>query len=317
MAVYADLSDSALAFNMRCIYPNGKAAYACRINAIRISMKRSSPNKKPLIITAVAAALLLILVIAGSASGRAGFLGNTVGRIFSPIQRAASSVTGAVGGFFSNIFSKSDADEENERLNSELALMKRSLAELEELRRENERLRGLLAFAESAGIESGVTARIIGLPSSVYFRVYTLNVGSSKGVDINMPVVNADGLVGIVSDVGSNWCKVTAVTDSSVSVPVMVERTRDTCIAHGVLNAAGDANRMELLYLPADRSDIVPGDILITSGIGGVYPKGIRLGTVTEVMTGKAGGISAYVAPLADFAHLEELMIVTAGGGEG
>ena len=61
----------------------------------------------------------------------------------------------------------------------------------------------------------------------------------------------------------------------------------------------------------------MPGDVLITSGIGGIYPKGIRLGTVTEVMTGEKSSIDAYIAPSVDFAHLEELMIVTGGGENG
>lgn len=280
-------------------------------------MRRNAPNKKPIIITAVAALLLLALVIIGASASRANFFENAVGSVLAPIQRVAASVSDAVGGFFRNLFNTTDADLENAKLKSELALKNRSLVEMEELRRENERLRELLGFAQSAGIEKGVTARVIGRPKDVYFRTFTLGAGSSSGVDLNMPVVCAEGLVGIVTEVGSGWCKVTAIVDSTVAVPVMVERTRDTCIAHGVLNASGDENRMELHYLPADRRDLVPGDVLITSGIGGVYPKGIRLGTVTEVMTGDKSSINAYIAPSADFAHLEELLIVTGGGENG
>lgn len=279
-------------------------------------MRRNAANKKPLIITAAAAALLLLLVLLGR-GGRAGFVGNAAGTVLAPIQKAASAVTGAVGGFFRNLFNTTDADIENAKLKSELALKNRSLMELEELKKENERLRALLDFSSSAGIESFVTARVVGRSPGVYFRVFTLDAGRAKGVDVNMPVVCPEGLVGIVTEVGSGWCKVTAVADSSVSVPVMVERTRDTCIARGVLNASGDENRMELHYLPADRSDLVPGDALITSGIGGVYPKGLRLGVVTEVMTGEKSGVNAYIAPSADFAHLEELMIITRGGENG
>ncbi|MBR5947974.1 MAG: rod shape-determining protein MreC [Clostridia bacterium] len=280
-------------------------------------MRRSAPNKKPIIITIAAAALLLVLVLIGAGASRANFFENTLGSVLAPVQSAATSVSNAVGGFFRNIFNTTDADAENAKLKSELALKNRSLVEMEELRKENERLRELLGFAESAGIENGVTARVIGRPSGVYFRMFTLGAGSSSGVDINMPVVCAEGLVGIVTEVGSNWCKVTAVVDSTVAVPVIVERTRDTCIAHGVLNPSGNENRMELHYLPADRRDLVPGDVLITSGIGGVYPKGIRLGTVTEVMTGENSSIDAYIAPSVDFAHIEELLIVTGGGGNG
>lgn len=277
-------------------------------------MKRRTQNKKTLLITIAAAVVLSVLVLVGVGSRRAGFFENTVGSVLAPIQNAASSVSGAIGGFFSNLFNTTDTDAENARLKSELALKNSSLIEMEELRRENERLRALLDYAGSIGVEDGVTARVIGRSTGVYFRVFTVNVGSSGGVDVNMPVICSGGLVGIVSEVGSSWCKVTTIVDSTVAVPVMVERTRDTCIAHGVLNSVNNENRMELYYLPADRTELVPGDALITSGIGGVYPKGIRLGSVTEVMTGEKSNINAYVAPSVDFAHIEEVMILTGGG---
>lgn len=282
-----------------------------------IAMRRSASNKKTLIITALSAALLLALVILSAGAKRANFFENAAGAVLTPVQRVASSVSGAISGFFRNLFNTTDADIENARLRSELALKDRSLIEMDELRRENERLRELLGFAQSAGIEQGVTARVIGRSSEIHYRTFTLDAGSSSGIDLNMPVICAEGLVGIVSEVGSGWCKVTAVVDPTAVVPVMVERTRDTCMAHGVLNASGDKNRMELYYLPADRSDLVPGDVLITSGIGGTYPKGIRLGTVTEVMTSEKSSINAYLSPFVDFAHLEELMVVTRGGETG
>lgn len=280
-------------------------------------MRRSTPNKKPLIITLIAAVLLIALVLIGAGSKRASFIENSIGAVFAPIQKTAASVSGAIAGFFRNLFDATDADAENAKLKNELASQKRSLIELEELRKENERLRALLDFAKTSGIDQGVTARVIGRSSGVYFRMFTLDAGSSRGVDVNMPVVCSTGLVGVVSEVGSNWCKVTVVVDPTVAVPVMVERTRDTCMAHGVLNASGNENRMELYYLPSDRSDLVPGDTLITSGIGGVFPKGVRVGTVSEVMTGENSAINAYIVPSVDFAHLEELMIVTGGGEEG
>ncbi len=85
----------------------------------------------------------------------------------------------------------------------------------------------------------------------------------------------------------------------------------------GMLDAASSSNSMELYYLPSDRTDLIPGDIVLTSGIGGVYPKGIRVGTVTEVMTSSGSGVNAIVTPYADFLHLEEVMVITGGSGEG
>lgn len=130
-----------------------------------------------------------------------------------------------------------------------------------------------------------------------------------------MPVICADGLVGRVTEVGATWSKVTAMIDAETSVPVMVERTRDNCMVRGVLNTVDSEAGMELYYLPRDRTDLVPGDTVITSGIGGIYPKGIKIGSVREVLTSD-GEANAIISPSVDFVHIEEVFIIT-GNGEG
>ena len=155
-----------------------------------------------------------------------------------------------------------------------------------------------------------MTARSTG----VWFRSFTINAGRNRGIDVDMPVINANGLVGIVSEVGATWSKVTAIIDSDMSIPIMVERTRDGCMLRGVLDTASAVQKMELYYLPSDRTDLIPGDVVLTSGIGGVYPKGIRVGAVSEVMTSSGSGVNAIVTPAVDFLHLEEVMVITGGG---
>jgi len=130
-----------------------------------------------------------------------------------------------------------------------------------------------------------------------------------------MPVICADGLVGRVTEVGATWSKVTAVLDAETSVPVMVERTRDNCMVRGVLNTVDSEAGMELYYLPRDRTDLVPGDTVITSGIGGIYPKGIKIGSVREVLTSD-GEANAIISPSVDFVHIEEVFIIDRGTGK-
>ncbi len=130
-----------------------------------------------------------------------------------------------------------------------------------------------------------------------------------------MPVICADGLVGRVTEVGATWSKVTAVIDAETSVPVMVERTRDNCMDRGVLNTVDSEAGMELYYLPRDRTELVTGGTVITSGIGGIYPKGINIGSVREVLTAD-GEANAIISPSVDFVHIEEVFIIT-GNGEG
>ena len=148
----------------------------------------------------------------------------------------------------------------------------------------------------------------------VWFRTLTLNAGTNKGVDVDMAVICSDGLVGRVTEVGYDWCKVTSIIDSSSTVPILVERTRDNCMARGILDGSSDEAVMELYYLPTDRTNLTPGDTVVTSGMGGIYPKGLIVGTVKEVMIG--GEVSAIITPSVDFMHLEEVAVILGEGAE-
>ena len=123
-------------------------------------------------------------------------------------------------------------------------------------------------------------------------------------------MVNSKGLVGRVSSVSANTCKVTSIIDSTSDVSVMVERTRDYGFARGILNV-DEKEKLELYYLPSGY-DLVPGDNILTSGIGGIFPKGIAIGTVTEVSRANEDteDRNAIIQPAVDFLRLEEVMIV-------
>ena len=280
-------------------------------------MKKTFSNK-PIIIMAAAVVLLLVLAFFSAGSRTIPWLENAVGVVSRPVQTAAYKVSNSVSGFFKNLFNKTDADLENARLKQELAQYEQAKLDLEELRKENERLRSMLNYSGSLGSFELVTARVIGKSNGVWFDEITLNVGRSRGIEPGMPVISGDGLVGKVTDVGANWCKVTAIIDSTVTAAAAVERTRDNCMVRGVFSASKPSGELELYYLPTGLTDLVPGDVIMTSGIGGIYPKGIKIGTVKEVMLDTdTSGTNALVTPSVDFLHLEEVMIITGTGGEG
>lgn len=267
---------------------------------------------------AAAVVLLLVLAFFSAGSRTIPWLENAVGVVARPVQTAAYKVSNSVSGFFKNLFNKTDADLENARLKQELAQYEQAKLDLEELRKENERLRSMLNYSGSLGSFELVTARVIGKSNGVWFDEITLNVGRSRGIEPGMPVISGDGLVGKVTDVGANWCKVTSIIDSTVTAAAAVERTRDNCMVRGVFSASKPSGELELYYLPTGLTDLVPGDVIMTSGIGGIYPKGIKIGTVKEVMLDTdTSGTNALVTPSVDFLHLEEVMIITGTGGEG
>lgn len=266
----------------------------------------------------IAVVLLLVLAFFSAGSRTIPWLENAVGTVARPVQTIASKVSNGIAGFFSNIFNSTDADLEIAKYRQELAMYEQMKLDYTEMQKENERLRGMLDYADSIGVSQYVTGRVIGKSNGVWFDMITINIGRKQGVEPGMPVMCGDGLVGKVTDVGSDWSKVTAIIDSSVNVAVTVERTRDNCMVRGVFTTNNAKSSLELYYLPTDLTDLVPGDIIMTSGLGGIYPKGIRVGTVEEVMQDTdTSGISAVVTPSVDFLHLEEVMVITGIGGEG
>lgn len=255
-------------------------------------------------------AVLAILIAVTYDRVQVTFIEDAVNSVLSPIQSFSVKASNSIIDFFERVFSSTDLDKENEQLKVQLAQYEIIENELNTLREENERLKGLLNYTEITQNYTYVTARVIGKSQGVWFSEFTVNAGRNDGVMENQAVVNSKGLVGRVSSVSANTCKVTSIIDSTSDVSVMVERTRDYGFARGILNV--DKNeKLELYYLPSGY-DLVPGDNILTSGIGGIFPKGIAIGTVTEVSRANEDteDRNAIIQPAVDFLRLEEVMIV-------
>ena len=261
------------------------------------------------IMLAVIAALAILIAVTYDRV-QVTFIEDAVNSVLSPIQSFSVKASNSIIDFFERVFSSTDLDKENEQLKVQLAQYEIIENELNTLREENERLKGLLNYTDITQNYTYVTARVIGKSQGVWFSEFTVNAGRNDGVMENQAVVNSKGLVGRVSSVSANTCKVTSIIDSTSDVSVMVERTRDYGFARGILNV--DKNeRLELYYLPSGY-DLVPGDNILTSGIGGIFPKGIAIGTVTEVSRANEDteDRNAIIQPAVDFLRLEEVMIV-------
>ncbi len=269
-------------------------------------------KNKPILVTIVAVVLLIILAASTSGDRTASFFENIVGGIVKPIQSAGSSLTGGITGFFERIFSSSDADKENEQLRIKNENLERQMQSYEEMRLENERLKELLNFVTTSVDYEYVGGRVIGASTNKWFGVFTVNIGRNNGVEENMTVVNSEGVVGRVIEVGASWCKVASIIDSSTSMSVIVQRTRDNCMVRGALNEQSGDDNLFLYYL-ASNNDLVPGDAIVTSGIGENVPKGLKVGTVKEVLrtNDDSRQSNAIITPAVDFEHIEEVLIIT------
>lgn len=263
--------------------------------------------------------LVALAILAASTAGNRAAVSwaeDAVNTVAQPFQRFSVRASNAIIDFFERLFKTTDSDKENEQLKVRLAQYETMENELASLRQENERLKALLNYAGTLEDYTYVTAPIIGRSQGIWFSEFTVGAGRNQGVAEDMPVITGVGLVGRVSSVSANTCKIVGVIDATSDVSVMVERTRDYGFARGRLKAGGD-DTLELYYLPAG-SDLVPGDAIVTSGIDGVFPKGIPVGSVLEVSRAsrEQEDKNALVKPAVDFLRLEEVIILTKAAGE-
>jgi rod shape-determining protein MreC len=206
------------------------------------------------------------------------------------------------------------AEEKNLALNEEVGRLRGQLANGEETRLENERLRGLLAVRERAHGTSMQHARIIAMASTPLFRSVRIDRGTSDGVRVGSAVVNADGVVGRVAAVSSGYADVMLLVDANSSTDVLVQRTRARARVRGF---GGDqALGIQVEYL-SRTADVEPGDILITSGVGEVFPKGLRVGKVLGTET-RAFGLYQNITldPAVDVAKLEDVLVIVGAWNE-
>ena len=275
--------------------------------------------KNKLFIVLVIALVILGGLAAFTAGNRAAvtWVEDAVNTVAQPIQRFSVRASNSIIDFFERVFKTSDADRENEQLKVRIAQYEIMENELDNLRQENERLKELLNYADTVEDYERVTAPVIGRSQGIWFNQFTVGAGRNQGVEEDMAVINGTGLVGRVTSVSANTCKVTAIIDSTSDVSVIVERTRDYGFVRGLLEAGGGDDTMELYFLPMG-NDLVPGDVLVTSGADGVFPRGLSVGSVLEVSRSSedAEDRDALVSPTVDFLRLEEVVILTRGPQE-
>ena len=268
-------------------------------------------NDRPLLITIAITLALLIVMFAFSSGGKTSGAENLVGSTTNGIQSIFSGIANGVGSFFKSIFSPSDLEKENIALRAQLAQLQQQVQTMQELQAENERLKGLLSYAQNNATYSYITAKVTTKDPGYYFDTFVINAGYNDGIAVNDAVITADGLVGRVIETGGTYSKVMAIIDSRSSVSGTVERTRDNGVINGLAKSDSTDGNCEMVFLPLE-AELLPGDRVLSNGLGGVFPSGFVVGTVVEVSTSGTSttGKTVVVKPSVDFLHLEEVMIV-------
>ncbi len=195
--------------------------------------------------------------------------------------------------------------DENRELRTRLEEIEGDVALLYEFRAENERLRELLEFRQSWSL-TGVVGAVIGYDPSGWVKGIVVNKGASDGIRTGMAVVHARGVVGQVVAVSASVSRVLLISDHSSGVDAVVQGSR----ARGVVEGAG-SGMSELRYVNRE-FNVKAGELVLTSGMDGVFPKGLVIGAVTQVQTSNPGLFQTVeVRPAVDFARLEEVLVLT------
>lgn len=194
---------------------------------------------------------------------------------------------------------------QNILLQAENANMKNRLVMIEELKTENERLRRLFNFKRDLGF-SLIVAKVIAKDPSNWSSSLIIDKGKDDDIEPEMCVVTEAGLAGKILEVGSTTSKVMLINDPNSSVSSLIQRSREHGVTSGTITG-----QLRLHFLPLN-SDVKPADIIITSGLGGIYPKGLVIGKVMEVDNDMEGlSKSCIVKPAVRLASLEEVLIIS------
>ena len=268
------------------------------------------PFKNKLAVTIVLLSVAFCGMIIYSLQSDANGISSSVSTVVSPLQKIVYNINSRVKETVDFFLNFSEVKLENEQLKQKNAELANELIEYESLKDEVERLREALNFTESRSNYNYVGVNIIGYSGSSLSDGYIIDKGSNDGIAKNMVVVSYKGLVGKVTKVSSNFAVVQSILNENIAVAVMDQQTRD---ATGVLQGLSDKKdtNMTVVYnLPID-SDVKEGDIIITSGLGKIYPKEIPVGTVVSVEEDHVRVMkSAVVEPFVNFNEVEELFVV-------
>lgn len=268
------------------------------------------------VLVALAVILFAFMLRATVTVGASTVVEGVVGTITAPFQSVISNISGSVTGFLDRFFKAEEISEENERLKEENRKLIEQMVDYENYKHENESLKKQLEIEEENPEWETMTASVIGRDPADQFYSFTIDKGSLDGVSYQDPVITSDGLVGIVSEVGTVFSKVTTILDVRLNVACQDVRTQDVATVSGDIAMAQNGQcRMSLI--PRE-SGVARGDIIQTAGTSGLYPQGVVIGRVSEVDFEPQGTMMyAVIEPTNDIKNIKDVVVITSFKGQG
>ena len=259
---------------------------------------------------AVALVVVIVLVSVHLGGGNAGFFSNIAEGVGTQVRRAATSMAEWLESIYGYIYEFDQLVEENESLRAQLAEAQEQARLGQEAIEENENLRELLNFAQRHSDFEFESTRIVSWSATNWASSFTISKGSDSGLEVGDCVVTEYGaLVGQITELGTNWANVRTVIDIDTSVGVLVGEAGNAAMVVGDYTLMQEG-MVKLTYLTEGTLPL-NGDVVLTSGKGGVFPSGLLVGYIYSVNT-EAGGQTPYavIEPACDLNSLSQVFVI-------
>lgn len=266
-------------------------------------------NKTNVIVIVVSLILLItIVVLSNIGTNKDTIIKKGITSIFTPVQNGFVFVKNKLTNNSQQISDIKSLKEENANLKDENSKLKEKERELEILKSENNSLKEHLNLKNKYGDYQTVPGDVIERSYSNYDKVIVINSGSDNGIEVNMPVISEMGLVGHVISVTNNTAKVQTIVDTASTVSASISTTQKSILVKGTID---NNEQIKATSIPSDAT-VLQGDEVVTSGLGGIYPKGILIGTINEIVNTKnQTDRYANIKTATDFDALQTVLVIT------
>lgn len=268
------------------------------------------------VLAVVALVLIGIMIYSASTGGMASLPQTVTGAVVTPFQSFITGISNGASDFFGGLFN-GNSQEQIAALEKENAALRQQIVDYDKIKQQNVWYSEILGLHEEHSDYTFASGRVIGRDPSDAYGNFTISVGTNAGVSVNDPVITTNGdLIGVVCEVGLTHAKVRTILDPATKVSAQISRTGDTGYTIGSTVAMAREHRLRLTTLERS-SGVAAGDYLVTSGIGGVYPEGLLIGTVGEIGNAPDGmTLNATVELFADVYNLKQVMVICSFDGQ-
>lgn len=279
-------------------------------------MKEFFESVKFKILVCVCAVLAGFILYAFTNKSSSNFIETGLDFIVTPIRSASSYISSSVGEFFEKYILINRVYEENEKLREENAALRQQIVDTYSHKLENEQLKDYLQIKELNPEFEIEAASVIGNDPLDSFGAFTINKGSLHGIETGDVVITKNGLVGMISQVNAISARVSTVLDPTIQVGAIISETGDVGI---IKNTSSHAkNEQTLLTMLSRDTEAVTGNHVVTSGMGGVFPKGIIIGTVKSTALDANGlSVNAVIKPIVDIRDIKNIIVIKSFLGQG